>query len=242
MEKLTLPPSILPLLLLSGLLSLAQPATIAAPPVDGITFAADPDEIYIPIDEAARRLGWSLDGRRGFGKRQPESTGFDSGFLRKLSDGTALIGIAGLESTGASVTRSPGGLQVETHGGRRVFEVSVGKKRVEVNLKEQRLRAWEGNLLVLDCRISSGRGGNTPVGDFAAGPYKARRHFSSLYENAPMPWSVQVTGHIFIHGFSSVPDYPASHGCIRMPLDGENPAKLFYEWVDIGVPIKIFSK
>ncbi|NNM30037.1 MAG: L,D-transpeptidase, partial [Akkermansiaceae bacterium] len=85
----------------------------------------------------------------------------------------------------------------------------------------------------------SGRNNRTPSGNFRAGPYKARRHFSSLYENAPMPWSVQVTGHVFIHGFTSVPKYPASHGCIRVPLTNGNPARFFYEWVDKGTPIRI---
>nr|NIP95410.1 L,D-transpeptidase family protein [Akkermansiaceae bacterium] len=87
-----------------------------------------------------------------------------------------------------------------------------------------------------------GRRGSTPTGSFRAGPYKARRHYSSRYDNAPMPWSVQVTGHIFIHGFTSVPRYPASHGCIRLPLDGGNPARFFYEWIDKGTPIRVIRK
>jgi lipoprotein-anchoring transpeptidase ErfK/SrfK len=36
-----------------------------------------------------------------------------------------------------------------------------------------------------------------------------------------------------------VPDYPASHGCIRLPLDGGNPARFFYEWIDRGTPVKV---
>lgn len=113
-------------------------------------------------------------------------------------------------------------------------------KRVEIDLTAQRLRAYEGNRLVMQTRISSGRGGSTPTGRYSAGPYKSERHFSSLYNNAPMPWSVQVSGHIFIHGFSEVPNYPASHGCIRLPISGANPARRFYRWVDVGTPIRIF--
>lgn len=113
-------------------------------------------------------------------------------------------------------------------------------KRVEVNLTKQELRAYEGNRLVLKTNISSGRTHNTPTGNFRAGPYKAESHFSSLYHNAPMPWSVQVTGNIFIHGYTEVPRYPASKGCIRMPLTGRNAAKRFYQWCDVGTPIRIF--
>lgn len=114
-----------------------------------------------------------------------------------------------------------------------------GPKRVEINLTEQKLRAYEGNRLVMQTHISSGRGGATPTGSFTAGPYKAQNHYSSLYHGAHMPWSVQVNGHIFIHGFSSVPNYPASHGCIRVPITGTNPARRFYNWVDVGTPIRI---
>lgn len=119
---------------------------------------------------------------------------------------------------------------------REVF--SLGQKRVEVNLTDQMLRAWEGNRLVLKTNISSGRNRATPTGHFRAG-WKHAQHYSSLYHNAPMPWSVQVSGNIFIHGFTSVPNYPASHGCIRMPLTGKNPAKRFFEWVDPGTPITV---
>lgn len=114
-----------------------------------------------------------------------------------------------------------------------------GPKRVEINLTDQVMRAYEGDRLVMRTRISSGRNRGTPTGSFRAGPYKSAEHYSSLYYNAPMPWSVQVSGHIFIHGFTEVPNYPASRGCIRVPLTGMNPAKRFYNWVDVGTPIRI---
>jgi hypothetical protein len=114
-----------------------------------------------------------------------------------------------------------------------------GPKRVEINLTEQRLRAYEGNRLVMQTRISSGRNRGTPTGNFTAGPYKAENHYSSLYHSAHMPWSVQVNGNIFVHGFSEVPDYPASRGCIRVPVTGNNPAKRFYNWVEAGTPVRI---
>ncbi|MGB0154944.1 MAG: L,D-transpeptidase [Verrucomicrobiales bacterium] len=112
-------------------------------------------------------------------------------------------------------------------------------KRVEINLTDQKLRAYEGKRLVMQTKISSGKNRGTPTGNFRAGPYKNEMHYSSLYENAPMPWSTQVSGHIFIHGYSIVPSYPASHGCIRVPISGRNPAKRLYKWLDVGTPIRI---
>lgn len=114
-----------------------------------------------------------------------------------------------------------------------------GPKRVEIDLTAQKLRAYEGNRLVMQTRISSGRNGCTPRGNFRAG-WKNADHYSSLYNNAPMPWSVQVSGNIFVHGFTEVPNYPASRGCIRVPLTGSNPAKRFFHWVDPGTPIRVF--
>lgn len=114
-------------------------------------------------------------------------------------------------------------------------------KRVEIDKTNQVLRAFEGDRLVFQSRISTGRGRkSTPNGTYTAGD-KFPMHYSRLYERAPMPYSVQVSGNIFIHGFKYVPGHPASHGCIRLPLeegDG-NPAKQFYEWVETGTPIEI---
>lgn len=114
-----------------------------------------------------------------------------------------------------------------------------GEKKVIIDKTTQTLRAYEGENVIIESRVSTGKmGRRTPSGTFKAG-YKERMHYSRLYDNAPMPWSVQVNGNYFIHGYSSVPDRPASHGCIRMPLTGDNPAKRFYEWVETGTPIEI---
>ena len=37
-----------------------------------------------------------------------------------------------------------------------------------------------------------------------------------------------------IHGFASVPNYPASHGCLRVPIPN---ALSIFNWIDIGDPI-----
>lgn len=114
-------------------------------------------------------------------------------------------------------------------------------KRVEIDKTQQQLRAYEGDRVVLESRVSTGRKGKqTPNGSFRVG-MKLRMHHSRLYENAPMPFSVQVAGNYFIHGFDSVPDRPSSHGCIRLPMTGANPAKQFFEWAEPGIPVEIFG-
>ena len=118
-------------------------------------------------------------------------------------------------------------------------EASGPVQRVEIDKTLQVLRAYEDDRLVFQSRISTGKWDrSTPNGHFTAGK-KHRMHYSKRYHNAPMPFSVQVNGHVFIHGFTAVPAWPASHGCIRMPLDGANPAKWFFDWVRPGTPIEV---
>jgi hypothetical protein len=118
-------------------------------------------------------------------------------------------------------------------------EPRLSEKRVVVDKTQQMLFAYEGERVVIQSRVSTGRAGwRTPSGNFSVG-IKDRMHYSRLFDNAPMPWSVQVNGHYFIHGFSYVPDFPASHGCVRLPTNGDNPAKRFFEWVEPGTPVTI---
>ena len=213
-----------------------------APVIEAITFALAPGEVYVPVEEARKALDWKATRDAKGQLTKLNGTAVPRGALRSLIDGGELIRIAHLEQAGAPVMRDPSGKTANVGSATRYFTAVVSPKRAEVNLATQRLRAWQGERLVLESRVSSGRRGSTPAGDFRAGPYKARRHYSSRYNNAPMPWSVQVNGHIFIHGFTSVPKYPASHGCIRLPLNEGNPARFFYEWIDKGTPIRIIRK
>ena len=114
-------------------------------------------------------------------------------------------------------------------------------KRVEVDKTQQIMRAYEGDRVILETHVSTGREGAPPRGRYYAGE-KSLMHRSRLFHNAPMPFSVQLSGNFFIHGFTSVPDYPASHGCVRVPLDHGNPAKQFYEWVEPGTPIDVVGQ
>jgi lipoprotein-anchoring transpeptidase ErfK/SrfK len=111
-------------------------------------------------------------------------------------------------------------------------------KWVEIDKSAQRLRAYENGKLFLQTRVSTGIKGGPPRGTYYAGD-KDRMHFSKLFKNAPMPYAVQLDNNYFIHGFSSVPSRPASHGCVRVPLTGDNPAKRFFEWVERGTPIEV---
>lgn len=228
--------------LLALLLILALPGPLLHArnaPVEGITFAAEPGAIYVPLEEAAKHLRWSVRHDRKGGFIHLNNHTLRTPKLRHFTDGTVLVKLADLKPMGAAVTKDAEAKLANVGNSRRYFTVHIASKRVEINLADQQLQAWQGKRLVLTSRISSGRNGSTPTGRFRAGPYKEEVHYSTRYRNARMPWSVQITGNIFVHGFKAVPRTPASHGCVRLPLDEGNPAKFFFDWVDRGTPVEI---
>ena len=85
-----------------------------------------------------------------------------------------------------------------------------------ISLDEQNLEFYRGADLIHQAPISSGkRGHTTPRGIFSI-LEKRRKHFSNLYNNAPMPFMQRLTwSGIALHQ-GRLPGYPASHGCIRM--------------------------
>ncbi|MHC5654510.1 L,D-transpeptidase family protein [Stappia sp. ICDLI1TA098] len=89
--------------------------------------------------------------------------------------------------------------------------------QILVSLSEQRLDVYRGTRLIETTRVSSGKAGHgTPTGVFSI-LEKRRRHFSNIYDNAPMPYMQRLTwSGIALHE-GRVPNYPASHGCVRLP-------------------------
>src|SRR5437764_3946465 len=227
-------------LLLALTISASRLEAISTEELDGISFADDPHILFVPIEEISSALRWEMQLDQESGQISLNGYLLDATHLRKLTDGTLLVPLDELERAGATITWSNDGMQALVASDHTKIAIPFANKRVEVDLANQRLRAYQGARLVLDSSISTGREGKkTPAGEFKAGPVKSRMHRSRLYHNAPMPWSVQVHENIFIHGFRKVPRRPASHGCIRLPLTGPNPAKWFYNWIDLGTPVSI---
>lgn len=88
-----------------------------------------------------------------------------------------------------------------------------------VNLQTQHVQLYRNGIAIGYSSASTGKPGHgTPTGLFSV-LEKRRHHRSNLYNNAPMPWMVRLTwGGIAFHG-GALPGYPASHGCIRLPMD-----------------------
>ena len=86
-----------------------------------------------------------------------------------------------------------------------------------VNLHTQHMQIYRNGVAIAFSSISSGRQGyRTPTGLFHV-LQKHKDHRSNKYNDAPMPWMVRITWDGVAFHAGSLPGYPASHGCIRLP-------------------------
>jgi PKD repeat protein len=83
---------------------------------------------------------------------------------------------------------------------------------IEVSKSLQILLVVRGGRVVLVSHVSTGATGNTPVGRWRVYSKTAGWLSSGMFDS-----SFFLRG-FAIHGYPSVPFYPASHGCIRLPV------------------------
>jgi hypothetical protein len=111
-----------------------------------------------------------------------------------------------------------------------------GPPKVVIGLADQLAYLYRGDTLVAVATISTGvEGRNTPTGIFQVLDKKPF-YRSKKYDNAPMPWMQRIDEYgIALHGGYN-PGYPASHGCIRLPLAF---ARKLYGVTGVGTQIYI---
>ncbi len=112
----------------------------------------------------------------------------------------------------------------------------AGPERVVISLSDQLAYLYRGDALVAVATISTGRFDKpSPTGIFSVLDKKPF-YRSKKYDNAPMPWMQRIDQYgIALHGGYN-PGYPASHGCIRLPVAF---AKKLYDVTGIGTPVYI---
>lgn len=112
---------------------------------------------------------------------------------------------------------------------------SPDQMRIEVSLASQRATLYRDNSAIYNTEISSGRKGfSTPTGRFVVTDKKSV-HVSTIYK-VKMPFFMRLSCRDFGMHEGVVPNYPASHGCIRLP--GDAARRLFKE-VPIGTLVTI---
>lgn len=114
-----------------------------------------------------------------------------------------------------------------------------GPTVVLVSLPEQLVHVYRNGVEIGVATCSTGTPDKkTPTGVFTI-LQKRERHFSSTYNNAPMPYMQRLTWQgIALHA-GHLPGYPASHGCIRLPAEF---SELLYSATQLGTTVIIADR
>ena len=109
------------------------------------------------------------------------------------------------------------------------------KLRIEISLTMQQVALVKDGVQVYHARCSTGRAGySTKRGEFVI-TNKERNHRSTIY-HVEMPYFMRLSCLDFGMHAGYVPNYPASHGCIRLP---EDTARKFFSEIPVGTVVSV---
>ncbi|WP_249129622.1 L,D-transpeptidase [Bradyrhizobium sp. AUGA SZCCT0283] len=105
---------------------------------------------------------------------------------------------------------------------------------IAVSIEQQKVRVYDANGLFAESPVSTGmKGHSTPMGVFSI-IQKHKMHRSNIYSGAPMPYMQRITWSGVAMHAGVLPGYPASHGCIRMPMAF---AMKMWNWTRMGARV-----
>ena len=148
----------------------------------------------------------------------------------------AVVGFQGysrLERTGVATALTVASLmRAERPQARHVD----GAAHVEVDLDRQVMMLVHGSGVVTRLiHISSGITGNTPAGSFTV-TRKERMSWSKPFK-AWLPYASYFFEGFAMHEYPDVPEYAASHGCVRVPA---GDAAAVYAFTEMGMPVILY--
>lgn len=113
-----------------------------------------------------------------------------------------------------------------------------GPVSIIVSIKEQLMHVHRRGKRIGVATVSTGKKGHsTPLGVFTI-LQKREEHVSSIY-GSEMPFMQRLTwSGIALHA-GALPGYPASHGCVRLPL---RFAELLFGVTNLGTPVVIANR
>ena len=111
-----------------------------------------------------------------------------------------------------------------------------GEAKVIIDLLTQRFYVYRGDKLVGVSTISSGKKGKETQLGFWEVHLKKVKGYSRKYDNAPMPYMQMYDKMGLAFHAGPNPGYPASHGCVRLPLKF---AERLYGLTKIGTKVVI---
>jgi len=107
---------------------------------------------------------------------------------------------------------------------------------IAISIDRQNLRIFDAKGFYAETPISTGmRGHPTPMGVFSV-IQKHKFHHSNIYSDAPMPYMQRITWSGVAMHAGVLPGYPASHGCIRMPMAF---AIKMWNWTRMGARVVV---
>jgi hypothetical protein len=107
---------------------------------------------------------------------------------------------------------------------------------IAISINQQRLKVYDARGVFAESPVSTGmRGHSTPMGVFSV-IQKHKFHRSNIYSNAPMPYMQRITWSGVAMHAGVLPGYPASHGCIRMPMAF---AIKMWNWTRMGARVVV---
>jgi len=104
-----------------------------------------------------------------------------------------------------------------------------GGDHIEVDKTRQVLLTVEGGRVTRILHVSTGATGNTPLGTWRV--YRKVPGMSGV-----LWYPMFFLGGFAIHGYPSVPAYPASHGCVRVPMWA---ARQLFSSFGLGTTIRV---
>jgi lipoprotein-anchoring transpeptidase ErfK/SrfK len=107
---------------------------------------------------------------------------------------------------------------------------------IAISIDRQSLKVYDANGFFAETSISTGMKGHpTPMGVFSI-IQKHKFHHSNIYSGAPMPYMQRITWSGVAMHAGVLPGYPASHGCIRMPMAF---AMKMWNWTKMGARVVV---
>jgi lipoprotein-anchoring transpeptidase ErfK/SrfK len=105
---------------------------------------------------------------------------------------------------------------------------------IVVSIDRQKVTIYDSNGVFAESPVSTGmKGHSTPMGVFSV-IQKHKFHHSNIYSGAPMPYMQRITWSGVAMHAGVLPGYPASHGCIRMPMAF---AVKMWNWTRMGARV-----
>lgn len=225
------------------------PTTTEPPPTTG-----PPSTAAAPVKPAAKPLpglGPGATGPQVLALEQKlAALRYDPGPVDGKYDSTTAFAVTafqkvnGLPRTGRATDELQAAIQAA--GPPPAMIPDGGASRVEIDLKRQVLFLYQGDALLRILPVSTGSGQRycvdgecaraiTPGGSFHIGR-KIRGDHTSKLGHLYNP--LFFNGGIAIHGEPAVPSYPASHGCVRIPMAD---SLWFYNTVPSGTPVYVLG-